>query len=204
MSDNAKGSSGADQDNSSGVSGSQEQSVSYETHRKLLGEKKRRDEELAEVKRQLDSMLKEKQEAEEKRLLETNEFKTLYESQKEKTMKLETELKTREERETNARKLNAFLKHLGGSVEDKYWVHIDIDKIAVNPETKEVDEMTVTKEIERFKATYPELIKKQGGGARLPSDAPQGSAVNKISYDEWKKLPLKEMKKYKVDQIETV
>jgi hypothetical protein len=149
----------------------------------------------------VEAFKRERDVAEENRLKEQNEFKALFENERKKTEELQQGLAERDLREKNARKLNAFLKTVGGQVDEKYWLHIDIDKILVDPNTGVVDEMSVTKEVERFKATYPEVLRKPQATSMTVA-APNGvGSLDVISYEEWKKLPLKEMKKYRTEQI---
>ena len=66
--------------------------VAYETHRKLLGEKKRFGEENAELKARLAEIEKDKADAEEAKLKETNEYKQLYDNSQTKLKETETRL----------------------------------------------------------------------------------------------------------------
>jgi hypothetical protein len=80
---------------------------------------------------------------------------------------------------TNARKLESFLGTLDGKVDRKYWGHINLDSIVIDPDSGQVDEMSVTKEIERFKKEFPEVIRKPSGpGVPNQSPKPPSGAVS--------------------------
>lgn len=170
---------------------SKKDTVAYETYRKLLSEKKARDEALETYKKELAEYKRKEKEAEEAKLKEEQNWKAIVELREkelneERTMRIQMQ-----EERLNATKLDTFLQSLGGKVDSKYWGMIDLEKIAINPESGQVDQMSVTQAVEAFRKNYPELIK-TGTGPKIPSDAPQGNGS--LTYEEWKKLPAKEMR----------
>ena len=70
---------------------------------------------------------------------------------------------------TDAQKMSAFLKN-AGDVPEKYWGLVDLDSIAIDPETNQPDQLSLQKSVESFKATFPETII-ETGGPRLPNNA---------------------------------
>jgi hypothetical protein len=94
--------------------------------------------------------------------------------------------------------LNAVIDALGGNVDQKWLRLIDTDEVVVNPETGEVDPMTVARAAESLKKQWPEMLRKT---AALPNAAPAGNGGGMISRADWLKLSSKEMMKYKPDQI---
>lgn len=188
MADEAIVSSGDNQNSTSGSSDQEQKKdvVSYESHLKLLNEKRKLKERLDELER----ASKEKEEAD---LRAKEDFKKIAELKEAEAKQLKEELEKTKAREINAGKLDAFLSTLDGKVERKYWGHINLEQILVNPETGDLDQMSVAKEVERFRKEYPEVIKKPGVN-QLSSAAPLGSEGGPITYEEWRKLPLKEQK----------
>ena len=168
-------------------------SVTYETHRKLLDEKKK-------IQARLEAFEAEKKAKEEEEAKRKGDFETLLRTREEENQTLKAQLKAKEELEVKRRKLAAVLDSIGGEVEPKWFSLIDTSQVVVNPDTGEVDQMTVTKAVENLRKTWPEMIKNPNP-ARLPADAPKGNTAGKISRDEWLKLSGKEMAKWRFDQI---
>jgi DNA repair exonuclease SbcCD ATPase subunit len=154
-------------------------------NRELLAELKSAREKLAAVEA-------EKKKAAEEALKAKEDWKTIAET-REQELKAERERLAKLESDARDRKkLAAFLDTIADTVPQKYWGHIDLEAIAVNPDSGVVDPTTVAKEVERFKKEYPELIHKRKTTGQ-PSDAPKGGST-KLSREEWLALPLKEMK----------
>ena len=148
--------------------------VAYETHRKLLGEKKKLTEKHQAVLEELEALKGQVKSRETKELEEKEEYKKLWEQSKAERDELNNKLSSFQQEQTNSRKLRSFLNTLDGKVAEKWWGHIDLDKILVNPDTGAVDEMSVTKYVEQFQKEYPEIIVKQKDPP-MPSPAPGGN-----------------------------
>src|SRR5690606_30105609 len=176
--------------------------VSREAYDRLLDEKKS----FAKRLKELEDGAKKKTEEE---LRAKEDWKKIAESRDAEIAELKASIESLtgkigeyETREVTTKKFRAFLKSLDGKIEDKSLSLVPVEMITVNPETGEVDEMSVTKAVKKFKAEWPELIK-TGTGVKLPTDAPplDGKTGSTISREAWKKLSSKEMEKYKPDQI---
>ena len=139
--------------------------VAYETHRKLLGEKKT-------VQKKYDDLVALNKAGQDKALAEQGEYKDLYNQSKERIAELEDELgETKDARDTFVR-IRAVLSAIDGKVDKEYYPHLGYKNVIIDPDTKEVDEMSVSKVVEAFKAKHSVLI--QGNRpANLPKDAPQ-------------------------------
>lgn len=166
-------------------------SVAYETHRRLLDEKKK-------MQAERDMLAAEKKQREEEEARKRGDYEALVKARDEEIKKLTTTVDTFKQRQADAAKLGLFLKSAGSDIEDKWLGLVDLDKIAVNPETGEVDPLSVATAVDTFKKSWPEAFKK--AGPKLPTDVPNGSP-NTIKESEWKKLPAKEMRKYSFEQI---
>lgn len=171
---------------------SKSDSVKYETYTKVLSEKKKRDEEVSELKKQLESFQSKDKEREETNLKAKEDYKKLLEIR-------DKELK--ESRDKHAgllgtleqvAKRGAFLDAVSGTIDEQYYSLIDMKNIVIDPSTGIVDEASVLKAAKDFEAKYPLVIKRSSGNG-LPNDAAKGGST-KLTYEEWKSLPLKEQK----------
>lgn len=158
-------------------------SVAYDTYKKAVDEAKAAKAKVAEFE-------KAQREANEAKLKADGEYKKLLE-QREKELADERQKRTGIEQQiSDARKRSALLDALTGEVPKTYWSLMDLDEIAVNPETGMPDEASVKSVAEKFEKQYPEVVKRAPKG-KLPNDAPQGGGA-KLSYASWLKLPVKE------------
>lgn len=179
----------------SGAGGKSKDHVSYDTHRRLLDEKKR-------VQAELEQLRQEKQSREQKELEAKGEYQKLLEQERAARAELEAKLKASEEETRDRRKLASVLTAAGGTIDPKFYGLIDYSEVIIDPATGEVDKMSVAKAVDKLKATYPEIIKKAGGPG-LPNDTPGAGKgqPGTILYSAWTKLPSKEQKKWNRDQI---
>lgn len=166
--------------------------ISYEAHRKLLDEKKK-------VQAQLDALLSKDKEREDAEARKRGDYEALLKARDEELAKERAQRQELTERINTGRKINAVIDALGGQVDQKWLRLIETDDVALNPETGEVDQMTVARVAESLKKQWPEMIQRK---ATLPANAPQGNNGGKISEAEWKSLKtVAEMNKWKPDQI---
>ena len=179
----------------SGDSDSQNPSgkVDYETHRKLLGEKKRLAEQHAATQAELDKFRKAEEDRQVKEAEAAKDYEKLKQQFADQLKAKESELAQHAVERTQAVKLDAFFAALDGKLERKYWGLIDVDAIIIDPSTKAPDQMSVTTYLEKFRKEYPEVIAKPGRSS-MPNDKPLGSSSGSLSYEEWLALPLKDKK----------
>jgi hypothetical protein len=178
--DDSSGGAGENKSNNSTESKDQ---VSYETYQKVLKEAKTAKDRLAT----LEAEAKKREEAD---LAAKQEFKTLYESAKAEADDLKAKYETLDSGVNNTIKRHAFMKKIGGEISEDYWGLIDLSKIAMDPESRKVDDASVARYVKEFEAKHSRLIERPGTG-KLPNEAPRGGSTT-LSYDEWLKLPLKE------------
>lgn len=169
------------------------ETVSYDTHRKLLDEKKK-------VQQERDALAAEKKQREEEEAKKRGDYETLLKTREEELNNYKTKYNSLQNNIVEAQKLTAVLGAAGSPIEQKWHGLIDTSKIAVHPESGEIDQMSVTKVVEDLRKSWPEMFKNPNP-AKLPADAPQGNGAGKISRAEWLKLPSNKMKEYKLDQI---
>lgn len=175
--------SGADQSKTKPI----DDVVTYETHKKLLGQKKSVEQENEALKKQLKDI-------EEKKLQESGEWQKIAKLKEEETAKFKSELEAeRKEKESltsvliQAQKLQAVKEKLPGKLENPdYMSFIDIDKVILNPETGEIDESSVESVVQSFVKTHPKLLK--ADTKFLPNG--NASAPGKLTHEDWLKLPV--------------
>lgn len=167
--------------------------VAYETHRKLLDEKKK-------LQARVDQIEADRKASEESELIRKGDTQKLLDLAKKESAELRASLDAKIQREGQAKKMSAIVKGLGTSIDEKWYgvVGQHIDDVLVNAEG-EVEQMSITAIVENLKKTWPEMLKKQAAG--MPHDAPKGNSAGTITKDEWMKLPSKEMTKWNSDQI---
>lgn len=160
---------------------SKEGSVSYETHRKLLAEKKNMQARLREIEEkagQLESNLKS---IETKKLEEQNRYKELYEQIQKENSSLKSSITERDQAIQNAIKVDAFQKALGSkSIDQKYYGFINTDNIIYDMESNAVDELSTQKEVERILSEFPEIVK-DTQSKQLPNQAPKSGVARSMS-----------------------
>lgn len=175
--ENASGVDGEDQGSTETPEAKKPDVVKFETHSKLLGEKKRVQAERDELRQKVEAFERAKAEAEQRDLEAKGEYDKILKQYKDEIGTLSTKLSEREKRDKDLMKYQAFLGTLGGSLKSNdYTIHIDFDSIAIDPDSGEVDEMSVAKEVERFRKTHPDLIKSTGAGPKTPATAPGGNS----------------------------
>lgn len=126
--------------------------IRYSTHKKLLNQHKNLQSELEELR----SFRKE---IEEKEQLKKGEFEKILKNREERINELQTKLNTVQENITDGKKINAFMEKLPGKVKrNEYLSFVDLDDIAVDPETGKVDMSTVEVAAQRFANQFPDLI----------------------------------------------
>lgn len=172
-------------------------SVSYETHRRLLDEKKKAVAQKAELEARLASFEAKERQAEEEKLKQTGEYQKLLTLREQENQLLKTKLDSFDSHIKKASKLNAFMKAAGTELDDKWLPLVDVEQIAFRPDADgEIDMLSVQASVETFKKTWPEAFKPKG--SQIPSDMPNGTGT--ITESEWNKLPDK--KKYRPNQIQ--
>lgn len=184
--------------------------VDYSTYQKVLDEKKRRDAELADLKRKLDEKDAEARRLAAEQATAAQDWKKLAELREQEAVEAKAKLQEatstltkRDEQERNAVRLEAFLDTVGGKVDRKYWGLIPIDQIVIDQTTGEPDKSSVARVVETFRQTHPVLIEPVSTPG-TPNTAPRGGTTKPgaITYAEWLKLPHKEMAKRRADVID--
>ena len=181
---------------------SSKDSVQYETYRKVLSEKKRRDEELAEARRELEEVRARDKANKEKELIEQNKWQEYAKAKEEEAKAALARVQSYEEREIASRKLDKVLSGVGDPIDSKFWGLINIDSVAYNPESGEFDETSLNAEIQRIKTQMPEIITRRQN-ASFDASAPAKNGNSQIDLQKFASMSKSE-KKMAVGQLTSV
>lgn len=178
---------------------------SYESHQKLLSEKKaiqekarRLEEEVNEFRKKTSELDQKQKEDERKKLEDKEQFKDLYAKARDELAAKESQLSNLMKSQIDARKMGSFLDAVKGDIPRQYWGLVDLEKIALDGE--KIDEYSVQKYVEEFRETYKDIVKPKDS-RRLPIDSPPSDdSVSSLTYDQWLKLPAKQ-KEQKINLV---
>ena len=146
--------------------------VKRETFQKSVAQEKNLRQRLKDSETRLKELEAEKNAGVEKSLAEQNEYKKLYETYKAKSETLQGDMDNFNESLIDGHKLQAVLDKLPGKVKSRdYYRYIDLKSIAYDPETKSIDEESVTLAANKFLSERAELLDTKEK-KRLPNDAP--------------------------------
>lgn len=194
-----------DAPSSGGTSDESKDKVAYESYQKLLNEKKARDAQLAEFQKRFDEIENQRKLETETKLKEKEDYQSLLklreqelEDMRSKLTAKDSELGETKRTIESGVKLSSFLSALEGNVDRKYWSMIDLDEVLIDPTTGTPDPTSVKKCADLFSKSYPELVQKKSV-PRTPERA--ASASGGLSYEEWLRLPVSEMKKRQKDIV---
>jgi hypothetical protein len=179
------GASGANHDPSGDGGEDPKGSEALERHKqRLLDETRKAKDRATKAETRLAELEAKEREREDQELEKQKNFEQLLKNQQAETAKEREKRLALEEQVVTAVKTNAFHKALGAKVDDKFKGLIDLKQINFDPETGQVDEMSVAKYVDDYRKQYPETIKMPGANG-MPSNAPKGGPKGKIPHEEW-------------------
>ena len=148
--------------------------------KEILNEKKKLQEELQKIR---DTQKKQ----EEEKLKEQERYKELADKREKELEELRKQRETELTAFKEAKKMNLFLKEVGGLKQDKYQNLVDLDKIIIDSDGN-IDKNTLKDYVSQFKTEYPELIKStEKQENKPPQNAPRNTPevdFSKLSYSE--------------------
>lgn len=152
--------------------------VKYDTYKKTVDESKRKSERLKSQSQELEELRLYKQKIEEDELARKGEYEKLLQTRDERINSLQSELDKHERNRIESQKINAFLEELGGDVKkDEYLSFVDWESIQRNPETGEIDKLTLEKAVSSFTENYDDLYIKKNQ-KKLPNVGHLGGKPN--------------------------
>jgi hypothetical protein len=147
-----------------------EDKVAYSTYKRVLAEAKK-------FKELADTLSKQTEQAQESKLKEQNEWKSLAEMHKAKLDETQKELAEKNRAIQDGLKYSEFTRHLGGKLKhSSYANHVDFDKILLNPETGMIEEGSVKSVVAEFIKEHSALVD-FGNKPRLPNESAREAVI---------------------------
>lgn len=193
MSSNTSSSGANPEASGDGQNPENKEQVAYETYRKVLSEKKKRDEQLEQTEKRLKELEAREKERVEQDLKAKEDFKKLSELKEiEKNQALE-QLKAAQNQIETSLKLQSFMAEVNGEIPKQFRGLIDLSAIIIDPTTNQPDPISVQNVARDFEKNFGMILGK-GGSKPLPSESARGG-IKKLTVAEWNALPsAKEMK----------
>ena len=146
--------------------------VAYDTYRKVVSEKKKMQERFNEMEAKLNSFETQRQEGEESKLKANEEYKKLLDLRDEELKNAKAKSLDLENRFSNAHKLNAFREKLPAKIaKSEYYSFVDLESIAIDPDSGEVDSTSVNSVVEKFVNEHSHLLERSKNSG-LPNNTP--------------------------------
>ena len=179
--------------------------VSHESFQTLLRQRKADQERLrtAEEKlKRLDELEANESKLNDEKLKSDGNWKALLESRENKLKEIQETnttlkelVKSFEDKFTSAHKINAFKEAIGGNLKrNEYYSFIELDKIALNPDTGAIDDKTIKSYANEFTNKYKDLIEFKV--KRLPTGS---ASVNHKTEKSLSQMSKEELEKHIID-----
>lgn len=180
-----------------------QETVTYETHKRVLRERKADLEKRRELEAQLDAFKDEAKQREQATLAEQGKHKELAEHYKAELERTQAALTERDEMINDGIKLQAFKSKVGGEFKNpKYMSFVDLNKIDLT-EDGSVDEGTLEMAVNSFLKEHGSDLLNRSTGRKLPSDAPRMGIPSGKKIEEMSDAELSGMLKEKLTTIMT-
>jgi hypothetical protein len=171
--------------------GDKPKQISYETYEKTLNQEKSLRKRLQETQEKLLIFENEHKATQEQKMLEEKKHLEFIEQLKREKAEALEKAQRLERDQTDFRKLNAamgLLQEKGIQLEAKYLGLLPLDQIQLTEEGG-IDHTSVANAVDNFAKEHPRLT--LPASKFLPNDK-TGNSAQKMSVDDWKKLPHKE------------
>jgi vacuolar-type H+-ATPase subunit I/STV1 len=171
--------------------GEKPKQISYETYEKTLNQEKSLRKRLQETQEKLLVFENEQKTSQEQKLLEEKKHLEFIEQLKREKAEALEKAERLERDQIDFRKLNAamgLLQEKGIQLESKYLGLLPLDQIQMTDEGS-IDHTSVASAVDSFAKEHPRLT--LPASKFLPNDK-TGNSAQKMSVEEWKKLPYKE------------
>jgi hypothetical protein len=177
MTDTQSSAGGDEQQASSApaVQGEVKDQVSYETHRRLLAEKKQLAERLASIEAERRATV-------EKEAREKEDFKKMVELRDQELSQIREEYSGLKNQVYHAVKRSTFEEAIGIKIPKQYERLIDYDAIVFDPSTNSVDELSLSKYVDQFKKDFREIMMPQAVPG-VSQQAPKGAQPQRSKED---------------------
>lgn len=150
-------------------------SVSYDSHKKAIGQLKNSQKRERELSERLADLETDRDNEVKSRLEEKQEYKKLYENQVSQNSKILAEIAEKEKALVNDHKRRALEEELGGLKKSQYFKFANLDDIVISDDGT-VDQNSVKFEANRYRQEFPELIN-QTKTVILNNQAPSNDGI---------------------------
>jgi hypothetical protein len=145
--------------------------VAYETHKKLLAQRKADQEKQKSLVTELEELKAEKQQREEQLLAEQGKYKEIAQLKDKELAATKEQIKQQRNLLINGAKLQAFKEKVGGEFKQpEYMSFVDLEKIIVL-EDGTLDEGSLENSVNIFLKKHGENLLRKTNGKKLPNDA---------------------------------
>lgn len=168
--------------------------VSFETHKRAKNDLFKWKDRARNAEQRLKEFEDQKKSADAAKLEEQGEYKKLLENERKENAELAKRLSNFTAHQVEAKKIGALVDALNGQVPKKYWHFLDTDDIVIDPDSGDIDKMSLQKAADSVRQNFPEIIRSGRNGSGTPTESPNGNGGT-LTRDEWQKLPVEEMKK---------
>lgn len=186
-----------------GESEKTQETVAYETHKRVLRERKADLEKRKALEAELEAFKEDARKREEAALEEQGKYKELTEHFKNELKRTQAALSERDEMINDGIKLQAFKSKIGGEFKNpKYMSFVDLAKIELR-EDGTVDEGTLEMTVNSFLKEHGSDLLKIGTGRKMPSDAPRMGLPSAKKITQMDKGELSEIMREKLSTLLT-
>lgn len=159
QSSNGIASSNASGEEEKVVTDGSKDTVSYETFNKLLAQRKKDREKLGTYEKQLEELSGWKKQLEEQESVKKGEYEKILSTYKTENEALKGKLSEVQKSIVDGQKYQSFIDKLPGRLDrSEYLQFVNVEDIAIDPETGVVDEATVQSAVDKFVKSYGKLI----------------------------------------------
>ena len=177
---------------------SQNQSVSYDAHRKLLNQRKADQAKARELEEKYNALRAEREAEAEARMIEEKRFKELYEAKQAELESMQNNMTQMEQSVQETLKLQAFRQHVGELANPLYASLIDLSAIKMD-ETGNIDKESLDAYGASFKEAHSHLLKTSKVSHVASSNAPKGT-IDLPEAEKYAGLSQKEINKLKLKE----
>jgi len=168
--------------------------VKYETHNRLLRQRKADQGKVRELEEELNRFRDVERKREQTEMEKRGQYDKILKEREERIGQLEKEREERERQAIQSTKLSAFVDLLPGKLRNnQYLAFVNVDEIAIDPDTKKVDEGSLKSAVDTFMKAHSVLVEPKNTPS-LPNRSPQAVTtsqdVEKLSAADKLKLKL--------------
>lgn len=153
-----------------------ERSVSYDSFKKLLGEKKAVAEKARAAEQKAAELEARIAAQEEQKAIQNKEFEKLYQAEKAQRARAEERAQAEAAKHSSFVKKQLFIQAVGGLRKPEYLNFVDLDRVEIAENGEPVAE-SLQAYVAEFQSKFPELVKEKQSKAGLPASAPSNKGV---------------------------